>query len=307
MEMKTTRRLAEYLCLLLCCIGGSAVSWAQEGVDELPPPAVGDRRTAGDRAGLVGLTWSLPAQGEGVVVLRVIADGAAAEAGLRTGDVLRVIDGRPVRGIQDAVDLLVPGKRVNLQYERAGRLWTTVLQVPKRSIAAAPLPPPARNPLPAGPAIRPMLGVTVKKVGTKERIELGIPQDVRGLLITRVRQGTPAARYGLPIGGVILDVDGAVMSTPDDLIALVRGAKLDRPMVIRYWHREQTWRKRVTLAPEVLVPDSVLELEKQLELPPPESGSPSAEVVELRRRVEMLELQVKKLIMRLDRLEQHGN
>ena len=291
----------------------------QDRVRPLPPPSSSRDRKAGQRAVLVGITWTLPELGEGVVIQRVRPQSAAAEAGLRSGDILRVIDGQVVRGIHDAVRLLSPGKRVALQYERDGRLWATTLSVPVGPLTADALPPPAKakdkdqeaspaTELPP-PRVRPMLGVTVRSLTDAERARRGIPQDVQGLLITQVRPGTPAARYGLPLGGVILDVDGAVMTEPDDLIAVVRGAKLDHPILVRYWDRGEVYRKRVTLAPELLVPRSVLELEKQLgppTRPAPEAGSPEAsdELGALRKRVEQLERQVEALTRRLERLEQ---
>ena len=308
---------------------GGMPAMSQDRVRPLPPPSSSRDRKAGQRAVLVGITWTLPERGEGVVVQRVRPESAAAEAGLRSGDILRVIDGQVVRGIRDAVRLLSPGKRVAIQYERDGRLWATTLSVPVGPLTADALPPPVKakdkgkkndnddkDPeasstaeLPT-PRVRPMLGVTVRSLTDAERARRGIPQSVRGLLITQVRPGTPAARYGLPLGGVILDVDGAAMSEPDDLIAVVRGAKLDHPILIRYWDRGEVYRKRVTLAPELLVPQSVLELEKQLgpsPLPPPveSSSEKSDELASLRKRVEELERQVEALTRRLERLEQN--
>ncbi len=305
---------------------GGMPAMSQERVRPLPPPSSSRDRKAGQRAALVGITWTLPERGEGVVVQRVRPESAAAEAGLRSGDILRVVDGQVVRGIRDAVRLLSPGKRVAIQYERDGRLWATTLSVPVGPLTADALPPPAnakakkedRDKVPEAspatelppPRVRPLLGVTVRSLTDTERARRGIPQNVRGLLITQVRPGTPAARYGLPLGGVILDVDGAAMTEPDDLIAVVRGAKLDHPILVRYWDRGEVYRKRVTLAPELLVPQSVLELEKQLgppTLPPSVKSSPekSDELASLRKRVEELERQVEALTRRLERLEQN--
>ncbi len=278
---------------------------AQQRVGELPPPSSSRDRKAGQRAALIGISWSLPQRGEGVVVQRVTPGSPAAEAGLRSGDVIRVIDDQPVRGINDAVRLLSPGKRVALQYERTGRMWQTVLSIPVEPLPAQPLPTPPPRSQPDTPRIRPMLGVTVRALNGGERLQRGIPQDVRGLLITQIQQGSPAARYGLPLGGVILDVDGAVMSEPDDLIGIVRAARLDRPLLIRYWYRGQVFRKQVTLAPELLVPKSVLELEKQLESPGPSppANPDTDEMAKLRQRIDALETQVNQLTQRLEQLE----
>ncbi len=295
-------------CALLGMCDGKTVM-AQQRVGELPPPSSSRDRKAGQRAALIGISWSLPQRGEGVVVQRVAPGSPAAEAGLRSGDVIRVIDDQPVRGIGDAVRLLSPGKRVALQYERTGRLWQTVLSIPVEPLPAQPLPTPPPRSRPETPRVRPMLGVTVRALDGRERLQRGIPQDVRGLLITQIQQGSPAARYGLPLGGVILDVDGTVMSEPDDLIGIVRAARLDRPLRIRYWHRGRVYRKQVTLAPELLVPKSVLELERRLESPgpAPPSRSETDEIAKLRQRIDSLETQVQQLTQRLEKLEAAAN
>ncbi|CAM5186658.1 Serine protease DegQ OS=Castellaniella defragrans OX=75697 GN=HNR28_000243 PE=4 SV=1 [Castellaniella defragrans] len=74
-------------------------------------------------------------QMEGVIVARVLRGGPADKAGIQVGDILRTLDGKPLR---DAVDLLnqlapmKPGTTVKLQILRAGRMITREAKVSLR-------------------------------------------------------------------------------------------------------------------------------------------------------------------------------
>ena len=59
---------------------------------------------------------------EGVVIAQVKPNSAAAEAGLRQGDVIIAIDGKPLKGIAQVNRLLGsknPGTKVKVTYIRA--------------------------------------------------------------------------------------------------------------------------------------------------------------------------------------------
>jgi serine protease Do len=87
---------------------------------------------AGPGVGRYGFEVREPAPGEpGVIVFRVEADGAAAEAGLRPGDVLLEANRRPLRGIEDLAEVLEQAEDGTLLLvERSG---STVFVVIDRS------------------------------------------------------------------------------------------------------------------------------------------------------------------------------
>ncbi|WP_329623165.1 S41 family peptidase [Streptomyces sp. NBC_01255] len=81
----------------------------------------------------VGLSAGRAADGTAVRVTRVQAGGPAERAGLRAGDRLVSVDGRPVGGlsVSEVVSLLrgdgVPGSAVALRVERGRAAWTETL------------------------------------------------------------------------------------------------------------------------------------------------------------------------------------
>jgi serine protease Do len=93
--------------------GGAFLGVSTSDVDDLAPDVVGQ---LGIRAG------------QGAFVTAVVPGTAAAAAGLREGDVIVGIDGRPVRSAADVVAGIVahePGDEVTIRFERDGEVQTT--------------------------------------------------------------------------------------------------------------------------------------------------------------------------------------
>ncbi len=77
-------------------------------------------RTVGQESGSVGASWTSEA-GRGVRITQIAADGPAAQAGLKVGDIITELDGVPVRTAQilDAeIALHKPGSKVRISYIR---------------------------------------------------------------------------------------------------------------------------------------------------------------------------------------------
>lgn len=108
------------------------------------------------------------------------------------------------------------------------------------------LAPPPTRPL----AGRPTLGVTVEPVTDAVARQRGLAVR-RGALITAIVQGAPADRAGLPLGGVIVAVDGTRIDSSKELVEAIRAARIDRPIEISYYEGTRLYRKRVHLVPSV--------------------------------------------------------
>ena len=74
---------------------------------------------------MVGIGIQVKEHGDGLLLMRVLRDGPAAEAGLQSGDVISAIDRRSIIGMSlaESVDLLTgrSGSRIQLQVQRSGR------------------------------------------------------------------------------------------------------------------------------------------------------------------------------------------
>jgi len=73
------------------------------------------------------------------------------------------------------------------------------------------------------------VGVSVQPV----HLATGSTDRQRAVLVVAVSAGSPAARAGVIVGDVILDLDGQPLASPDDLLDLLRDKRADRPVTLR--------------------------------------------------------------------------
>lgn len=59
------------------------------------------------------------------------------------------------------------------------------------------------------------------------------PERERAVLVTGVSSGSPAARGGVIVGDVILELDGHPLSSPEDLLDLLQGERVGRAVTLR--------------------------------------------------------------------------
>jgi membrane-associated protease RseP (regulator of RpoE activity) len=190
--------------------------------------------------------------------------------------------------------------------------------------SADTLPSPAE---PAGGGAS--LGITVKSLTPEDIAAYGLVVR-RGGLITAIRPGSPADTAGLPLGAVVVTIDGRRIDTADDLVAFVRAARPGQEVELGYMQGERMQRKTVRLAPTAVgvVPSAppsapgglglglggggplINRAERMVEnlgLGPGRGGISSiydpSEMAMLKTRVGELTEQVKALKERLDKLE----
>jgi hypothetical protein len=106
------------------------------------------------------------------------------------------------------------------------------------------------DPTPASPAAsgRPSLGITVVPLTQEARAAYGLTVS-RGAFITNVRPGSPADTAGLPVGGVVVAMDGRRIDTADDLVGLIRAGRVGQEVELSYYEGADFARKTVRLAP----------------------------------------------------------
>lgn len=92
------------------------------------------------------------------------------------------------------------------------------------------------------------LGVTAAPITETEVLRYNLSAR-RGALITAVRPGTPADRAGLPIGAVVVAVNGRRIDSSDDLVGVVRSSRPGQELELSYYQGNQLFRKTVRLAP----------------------------------------------------------
>jgi S1-C subfamily serine protease len=152
----------------------------------------------------------------GALVADVWPGGAAARAGLRTGDVIISVNGQPAAdaaAVAYAVSSSRPGDTLRLGVLREGqREQTLTLR------AEAPPSTPRDERVIAGR--NPIDGATVVNLSPATAIELGVDPFVgEGVLVTRIGRGF-ALNANLRPGDIIRRVNGRQINTVRDLAAV---------------------------------------------------------------------------------------
>ena len=141
----------------------------------------------------------------GVIVTEVLSGGVADRAGVKRGDVLVRVKGRPVMDAPSfyrIVSLLPVEERIPVVLFRGGVRRTLLVKVGE-------LP---ERPIGSDVRIRTALGFTVEDLTEKLAEQLGYRYE-RGVLVTRVFRGSQAEATGVEPGDLIVRVNGD--ATPD--------------------------------------------------------------------------------------------
>jgi serine protease Do len=119
------------------------------------------------------------------------------------------------------------------------------------------LPPPPESSPSAGPGSFPApgasgtggasLGITVEPFSDLTRGASIVPVK-RGAVITGVRPGSPAEKAGLPLGAVIVSIDGRRVDSSDDLVSAIKAARPGQEVELSYYEGDRFGRKSIRLA-----------------------------------------------------------
>jgi serine protease Do len=152
----------------------------------------------------------LDPQTKGVMVKMVVPGSPAEKAGLKVGDVITAFNDNPVaslpafRFIVAASDV---GKSYELTYYREGQKQTTkVTPLDFEKVAfpkeIEPANEPESKPEPAKTAIT-GFGLEVQPLTTDLAKKLDLSNEIQGLLVSSVKEGSPAEAAGIAEGDVI--------------------------------------------------------------------------------------------------------
>ena len=163
----------------------------------------------------------------GIYVAEVSADGAAAEGGLKEGDVIISVDGKKISKFGELQELLTnhrPGDKITVTYLREKKQRTATLTL--RNIQGTTTAVQALDTDAMGAALRPLTN--------DEKQELNLSY---GLMISAIREGKLKAA-GMTKGLIIMKVNDREMRTTTDFDEAVKAANLSTDRVL--WIRAKT-------------------------------------------------------------------
>jgi serine protease Do len=148
---------------------------------------------------------------QGVVAQDFPEGSPARAAGVRQGDVIVAVDGRPVERVgqfQRMIATRQPGETVALEVIRYGerqRVQVRLMEAPTAGDEPRAERPAAAEP---GTETSSKLGIGVSLLTPELAREYELPTNATGLVVTDVANYSAAARYGISPGTRILAVDG---------------------------------------------------------------------------------------------------
>ena len=150
----------------------------------------------------------------GALVAKVVPDSAAAEAGIKVGDVILKFNGAPIIDagtLSQKVGMATPGEKASIEIWRNGKTLDMTATIGN---AAATLTADKDS---GGSSSQPKLGLALRPLTPEERQQAGVP----GGLLVEDAQGR-AADAGIQPGDVVLSVDGTPVETVAQLRKLVK-------------------------------------------------------------------------------------
>jgi serine protease Do len=148
---------------------------------------------------------------EGALVSNVERGGAADKAGLKSGDVIRKLNGQPIVASGDLpamLSLATPGQTVTLDVWRDGK----IVRISARLGDASEKAEPAAREAVAGVDSHAKLGLALRPLDPMERRESGLAS---GLVIEDV--GGAAAAAGVQAGDVLLSINGRPVTSVEQV------------------------------------------------------------------------------------------
>jgi serine protease Do len=142
---------------------------------------------------------------EGALVSEVIKDSPAEKAGIKQGDIILEYNGVPIKSLgsfRNEISLMNPNTSLEFKINRKG----TILMIPVTlGVASDTLAVPG--------GIVQKLGVEIEALTPDLRNQLGYTKGEEGVVITKVKPGSPAALAGLRPGFLVQAVNHKKVTT----------------------------------------------------------------------------------------------
>jgi serine protease Do len=156
-------------------------------------------------------------QPQGALVAEPVADGPAAKAGVLSGDVIALVDGKPVKdatALSKAISGTAPGTSVKLGVIRDGKEQTTDV-----ALGELPVANPAASPEEQGSEEPETMGRGDARQPGLELVPAGSIAGAgeQGVVVLDIDPAGLWAEQGFSLGDVILEISGKSVKTAEDV------------------------------------------------------------------------------------------
>jgi len=175
-------------------------------------------------------------QPDGALIATINPDSPAAQAGLKTGDVVTGIDGRAVQSPKDlsrAIADLAPGSETRIDIWRGGKSQNIRLSIggdkDSQTVASAD----ADGGASASARHAPSFGIGLTDLTADIRQQLNVGPDAKGVVVDSVNPDKAAAASGIQPGDIIVAVNQKPVTSAGDVkAAIVAANRIGRKFVL---------------------------------------------------------------------------
>ena len=171
------------------------------------------------------------AKSEGAVVTQVEPDSPAAKAGLKTGDVITSLDGKPVTNageLQVEVGQRQPDATIHLDVIRNGKnenIPVTLEAMGSRDKVASE----------GGETGKTHWGLALEDLSPDTRQQIQAPGDVHGAVVANVEPGSSAEDAGIQAGDIIMEVNRKPMHSAEDVQHALSSVPKGQDALVLVW------------------------------------------------------------------------
>ncbi|WP_263382115.1 Do family serine endopeptidase [Granulicella arctica] len=174
-------------------------------------------------------------EAKGAIVAQVTPDSPASRAGLQQGDVISKLNGTTVvndSALQVAVSQIAPGTTISLGILRNGTPQTVSLKVGEYQANKDVATNEDGSSAQGG-----KLGLAVADLTPDIRQQLGVPSEVHGAAIERVRPASPAEDAALAPGDVILEVNRQKVGSAEQFVSAIHANASGKDLLLTVWSK----------------------------------------------------------------------
>ncbi|MGI9400857.1 MAG: PDZ domain-containing protein, partial [Rhizobiaceae bacterium] len=170
-------------------------------------------------------------EARGALVGDVVSDGPAEKSGIKPGDVVLEFDGKPIEKMRDLPKIVADtevGKEVDVLVLRKGEEQTLQVEIGRledgeKRLAEAEIDEDASDS--EEEKSTEVLGLTLMELTDTVREDESIGEDVKGVLITAVEEGSHAEDKEIKAGEIIIEVGQEAVDTPAEVAERVEELK----------------------------------------------------------------------------------
>ena len=168
---------------------------------------------------------------KGVLVADVLKDSPAETSGIQAGDIVEKVNGKEVGSpleLKNEVLKAEIGKPITLTLIREGKEMEIIITPAEKPEKITPTKEKAVE--------ERLLGIAVSSLTPDLRQKYDIKEDEEGVVITEIKEDSPAARVGLSPGDVVKEINRHLIKGLDDFKAAIQKVEPGDEVLLRVRH-----------------------------------------------------------------------